>query len=198
MSPRLSPSRATGPVALVVALLALVVALGGTSYAAVTLAKNSVGTKQLKNNAVVSAKVKDGSLTAADFAAGQLPAGAKGEKGAQGAQGAAGAAGPAGTVRGWAYVSSSGTVVSSGGQYPLTTEDITKVTTGVYQITASAWGGGLLAQTFAASLVSSNGGEVNITRAFFNPITLSSTPPAVYTYTSNGAATDKGFVAYLF
>jgi hypothetical protein len=33
--------------ALVVSVIALVVALGGTSYAAFTLPKNSIGTKQL-------------------------------------------------------------------------------------------------------------------------------------------------------
>jgi hypothetical protein len=79
-----------------VALLALFVALGGTSYAAVKLPRNSVGTPQIKKNAVTGAKVKDRSLMAADFAAGQLPAGARGEPGAQGATGPAGAAGPAG------------------------------------------------------------------------------------------------------
>ena len=47
------------------ALLALFVALGGTSYAA--LAKNSVGTKQLKKNAVTSPKVRNRSLTGSDL-----------------------------------------------------------------------------------------------------------------------------------
>ena len=83
--------------ALVVACLALAVALGGTSYAAVTLVpRNSVGTTQLKNNAVVSSKVKNGSLLKADFKAGQIPAGTAGPAGPAGPAGAAGAAGPAG------------------------------------------------------------------------------------------------------
>ena len=43
--------------ALVVALIALFVALGGTSYAALTLPKDSVGTKQLKDGAVTAAKI---------------------------------------------------------------------------------------------------------------------------------------------
>jgi len=53
--------------ALVVALIALFVALSGTSYAAITasLPKNSVGTKQLKNNAVTSKKIKNRAVTAA-------------------------------------------------------------------------------------------------------------------------------------
>ena len=48
--------------ALVVSMIALVVALGGTSYAAFSLPKNSVGTKQLKNGAVATKKVKNGAI----------------------------------------------------------------------------------------------------------------------------------------
>jgi hypothetical protein len=60
---RLSP-------AMVVACIALLVALGGTSVAAVSqLAANSVGTTQLKNNAVVTAKIKSGGVGASDLAA---------------------------------------------------------------------------------------------------------------------------------
>ena len=51
--------------ALVIALIALFVALGGTSYAAITLPKNSVGTKQLKKNAVTGVKIKNKAVTAA-------------------------------------------------------------------------------------------------------------------------------------
>jgi hypothetical protein len=58
---RLRPSPA-----MVVACLALGLALGGTSYAAVKLPRNSVGTKQLKKNAVTGPKVKDDSVTGAD------------------------------------------------------------------------------------------------------------------------------------
>ena len=88
----------------VTALLALVVATAGTSYAAVTLPKHSVGTKQLQKNAVVSKKVKDGSLLATDFAAGQLP------KGEQGAPGAPGAKGADGTALAYARIGIDGTV----------------------------------------------------------------------------------------
>jgi hypothetical protein len=80
----------------VIACIALMVALGGTGYAAVRLPANSVGTAQLKSNAVTSLKVKNGSLLRADFKAGQVPAGAAGAAGAAGPAGPAGAAGPAG------------------------------------------------------------------------------------------------------
>jgi hypothetical protein len=82
--------------ALVLACLALLVAVGGTSYAQVALPANSVGTKQLKNGAVVASKVKLRSLLARNFKLGQIPRGPEGARGPQGAQGLPGAAGPAG------------------------------------------------------------------------------------------------------
>jgi hypothetical protein len=68
--------------AMLVACTALVVALGGVSYAAGVLPKNSVGTAQLKKkavtaaklrkNAVSSPKVKDDALTGADISESSL------------------------------------------------------------------------------------------------------------------------------
>ena len=55
--------------AMVVALVALTVALGGTSVAAVSqLAANSVGTSQLKNNAVTTPKIKNNAVNASKIA----------------------------------------------------------------------------------------------------------------------------------
>jgi hypothetical protein len=91
---------------MVVACMALAVALGGTSYAAITLPKNSVGTKQLRKNAVISTKVKNGSLLRADFKSGQIPAGPQGPpgnqgpQGLQGVQGLQGIQGPPGPITG--------------------------------------------------------------------------------------------------
>jgi len=93
--------------ALVVSCVALLVALTGTSVAAVNaLAPNSVGALQLrpnavtnakiKNNAVNSSKVANRSLLRTDFAPGQLPAGPTGPQGSAGPAGPAGAVGPAG------------------------------------------------------------------------------------------------------
>lgn len=98
-----------------VSMLALFIALGGTSYA---VARNSIGSAQLRNNdvrtadlrnndvrgkdirdaTVESVDVKDGALKLGDFAPGQVPAGAQGSAGAQGAPGAAGPAGVAGVA----------------------------------------------------------------------------------------------------
>lgn len=60
--PRLRPRRPSP--AMVVALLALFVALGGASYAAIKIPSNSVGSAQLKTNAVVSTKINSGAVTA--------------------------------------------------------------------------------------------------------------------------------------
>lgn len=59
--------------ALVVAIVALVVALGGSAYAVKKvgtkqLANKAVSTKKLKNNAVTEAKIKDGAVTDAKIA----------------------------------------------------------------------------------------------------------------------------------
>ena len=67
---RFRPSRPSP--ALVISLIALFIALGGTGYAALKLPRNSVGTRQLKNNAVTSSKVKNGSLTGADLKSGSV------------------------------------------------------------------------------------------------------------------------------
>lgn len=81
----------------VISLVALFVALGGASYAAIKIPARSVGTKQLKNKAVTAAKVKPGTLLRKNFAPGQIPAGAKGATGSQGPQGPTGPAGTNGT-----------------------------------------------------------------------------------------------------
>ena len=71
-----------------IALLALFVALGGTSYAAIKLPANSVGTKQIKRGAVGPTDI---SATAKQLLKGQT--GAQGPQGVAGPQGAAGPAG---------------------------------------------------------------------------------------------------------
>jgi hypothetical protein len=80
----------------IVACLALFIALGGASYAATQLPKNSVGSVQIKKDAVTGAKVRDGSLRAADFGAGQIPAGPAGSIGPAGPRGADGPQGEPG------------------------------------------------------------------------------------------------------
>jgi Collagen triple helix repeat (20 copies) len=85
----------------VIAVTALVVAVFGSTplgeaAGRMVLPQGSVGTKQIQKSAVTGLKVKNGSLMAADFKAGQLPAGPHGPQGEKGEKGATGAQGPAG------------------------------------------------------------------------------------------------------
>jgi hypothetical protein len=80
----------------VMSSIAVFVVLGGGAYAATTLPKNSVGSKQIMANAVTSSKVKDGSLLSKDFKPGQLLSGALGPTGSTGPKGDIGAKGDTG------------------------------------------------------------------------------------------------------
>jgi hypothetical protein len=87
----------------VVAYVALFVALGGSSYAAVQLAPGSVRSRalakgavtksKLAKNSVSSASVVNGSLTAKDFKPGAIVNGLKGSNGLDGIDGISGAGG---------------------------------------------------------------------------------------------------------
>lgn len=89
-----------------VALMALFVALGGTSYAAAGLPRNSVGEPQIKKdavraseirkNAVSASEVQNGSLGPEELKPGTLLQGPAGERGPQGDQGPPGQPGSPG------------------------------------------------------------------------------------------------------
>lgn len=132
-----------------IAYLALFLALGtGGAYAASDLARNSVGTAQLKKGAVTSAKVKDGSLRPRDFAPGSLvagdptagergPRGETGPRGPEGSRGETGLAGAPGSARAYAYVDAG----TSPSLDPARSRGFTSVThagTGTYCLTPGA------------------------------------------------------------
>lgn len=109
------PLRSRLTFANVTSVVALFVALGGSSYAALKLPKASVGPTQLRDDAVTSSKVKQGSLTLSDFRRSQraalqgLPgrsgaAGTPGTPGTPGAKGPKGDAGPGGHLGRALYV----------------------------------------------------------------------------------------------
>ncbi|HYF28307.1 MAG TPA: hypothetical protein VD931_21370 [Baekduia sp.] len=79
-------------------MTALVAATGGTTWAALSLPRNSIGATQIKAGAVRSSEVKNGSLLARDFASGVLLRGAQGATGATGAQGPKGDKGDQGLI----------------------------------------------------------------------------------------------------
>ena len=87
----------------VTATLALFIALGGSSYAALSLPRNSVGTQQIKPGAVRSVDVKNRSLQVADLST-------RARAALAGRQGPTGPAGPVGApaAKHFAAVSASG------------------------------------------------------------------------------------------
>jgi hypothetical protein len=117
--------RAPSP-AMLVALIALFVALGGTGYAATRLLpRNSVGEHQLRESAVTGSKIRARTIHLSDIATSTRNSlrGQTGPQGPQGPQGPAGPQGPPGPGAGifHAAVNSGGEVVrgnatgSSGG-----------------------------------------------------------------------------------
>ena len=95
--------------ALVISIIALVFAMGGTGWAVTQLPRNSVGTPQLKQSAVTSAKIKDGTIATADLAAATRTA----LRGQTGATGATGAQGPPGPSVGAAAMSATVTTINA-------------------------------------------------------------------------------------
>ena len=118
---------------MVIAMIALAVALGGTGYAAIVLPANSVGTKQLKKSAVTSVKVKDGTLLKADFKAGQIPAGPAGAAGAAGSAGPGGPPGPSDAFSGF----KNGPIAAPGTLSTVATLNVPVA--GKYVIVGKAW-----------------------------------------------------------
>jgi hypothetical protein len=173
--------------AVLIAALALFVALGGSSYAALQLPKASVGTKQLKKNAVTSPKVKRGSLLLSDFKSSQRARlrGPQGLAGPQGPQGIQGPAGPPATKL-WAKVdSTTPSIVRGSGTTGALEGPAVIGLTGVYRIFFNQDVSGCLS---LASISIDDGGQppagqigTNSSAAFPNAI-------VVATYTAAGAA----------
>ena len=102
----------------VIATLALFVALGGSSYAALNLPKGSVGSEQLKKNSVTSVKVRPGTLVTSDFNASARsrlrgPRGPEGDEGLEGLEGPEGPQGEPGPTEGFALGAEPGAVPPS-------------------------------------------------------------------------------------
>lgn len=83
----------------VMATVAVFLGLGGASFAATHLGRNSVGSRQIRNGAIKSKDIKDGALKRVDFRSGVLAGGgSNGSNGATGQQGPQGPQGPAGAT----------------------------------------------------------------------------------------------------
>src|SRR3954447_24216630 len=89
----------------VMATLAIFIALGGSSYAALKLPRNSVGSTQIRTSAVHSSEVKNGSLGVSDLAT-------SARRSLRGTAGPAGPQGPAGPAASkfFAVISAAGAI----------------------------------------------------------------------------------------
>ena len=159
----------------VMATVAVFIALGGASYAAIKLPKNSVGTKQIKKNAVTSSKVKNGSLKANDFAAGQLPKGPQGIPGEKGEKGDPGAS--ATTL--WARVRQDGLLLLNSNA-----TGSKRIETGKYEV---AFNRDVSKCGFVGSMASS-AGEIEVERQGEHDEAVS-----VETFNSSGLLADRIF-----
>lgn len=92
-----------------VGYIALFIALGGTSYAAINLPAGSVGTRQLRNGAVTSSKLSRGAVTARALDPKSI----------------------AGHIADWAQIRSDGHVISSA---PRATVTVTTPGRGLYRV----------------------------------------------------------------
>lgn len=164
----------------VTATIALFVALGGSSYAALTLPRNSVGDKQIRAAAVRSSEVRDRSLRLRDLSLSARSS----LRGQRGAVGPAGATGPAGApaTRYFAVVSPSGALVrgnaASGGKAG---------GIGLYTV---GFGAPVSGCAYAATLGTSDGSVAPAGRVTVN---ASGDGVGVQTYDAAGNPADIGF-----
>ena len=144
------------PAAMVVACVALAIALGGTSYAAISLPANSVGTKQIKDRAVTKTKISARTIASLRGARGARglagPAGPAGAGGAAGPAGAAGAVGPPGPVA-LAYIDSGPWSLLAGAQ---------RTEQAYCPLGWSATGGGAIASSKAAGVTINSSDQLGL------------------------------------
>ena len=163
----------------VMANIAVFIALGGSSYAALTVSgknvKNSSLTgKDVKNSSLTSSDVKNRTLLSRDFKSGQLPAGA------QGAAGAPGAPGAPGSAVAYARVEANGTLDASRSKNVAAN----RITTGYYCVNPT------VPVKHVVASVDLSPGEIN--PGFTDPFT-SCPAGTVQTYNSSGAFADRAF-----
>ena len=164
----------------VIATLALFVALGGSSYAALKLPRNSVSSQQIRTGAVASSEVKDRSLQLQDIS-NPTRASLAGKQGPPGAQGPAGQPGAPAT-RFFAAVAAGGQLLrgnaTSGGH---------GVNPGTYDV---AFAQAVSACVFSATLGSTDGSDVPPGRI---TVTEVSGKVAVKTFDAAGNPADLPF-----
>jgi hypothetical protein len=165
----------------VMATLALAVALGGTSYAAFSLPRDSVGHRQLQSGAVRSREVKNGSLGAIDLSAATRRS-LHGKQGIQGPVGPAGAVGAA-AIEYFAALKGNGERIAGNSTYGGSGD-----ATGSYKVG--------FARSVAGCAYTATLGTTDTTTVPAGRITVGANPDgsvAVYTYDASGTPTDLPF-----
>jgi hypothetical protein len=182
-----------------IALLALFLALGGTTYAASTalIGKNTVASPQVVNG---SLKAKDLSKAARaalkgnrglrGFTGAQGAKGATGAQGPKGATGAAGAAGAAGTAVGYAKVNANATVDAAQSKN-VASANVSSGGTGAYCFTGLSF----TPHIAVATLLNFANGEITAGVApDIGAVCPVGTQARVETYDDTGAIANKGFL----
>lgn len=142
-----------------IAVIALFVALGGTTWAAVHLGKGVVKTKNLASNAVTTKKIKNGAVTAQKIAPGVIPSTSAGQ--------------PSVTAVAFAKVNANGTLAAAqsknvvsatkaGGSGLYCIDASASVSAGVATPTAQATGGAVTAIQIPTSTPSCAGTDAEV------------------------------------
>ena len=176
----------------VVATLALFIALGGISYAAVKIPRNSIGTKHIKKGAITADKIRNGAIGSAKIRDGgvqtddldELPEGEPGRDGLDGrdgfdgVDGTPGVPGPPANPEWWVVVKADGTLERG------TAMTTAKTGTGTYTVN---FAGDRRGCGFVASMVDGAGSVAAGAGA------AETTDVAVLTFDAAGVAADRAF-----
>ena len=176
--------------AMVVACAALLVALGGTSFAAVKVLvpRNSVGSLQVIDHSLLAKDFKTPPKGPRGLAG---PAGPAGPAGSQGPAGPAGASGPKGdsATALWASVDNNGTLVRNKGA-----ASALRTGTGQYQVVFNQdVTGCVYVATLGGPTTNTTSGEVSTAQK-----SAIAAGVLVQTYNSAGAASDRNFFLAVF
>lgn len=189
---RFTPGRPSP--ALIISVIALMVALGGTSYAAFSLPKNSVGTKQLKNRAVTSGKIKNGAVTSSKINThGLTVPNATHANVADNATTLGGLPASAFAPRAFAKINSNGTVVTSRSK-GITQSQISMVGSTGFCISGLSFTP-LIAQ---ATLTNFDVGEITADVAPNVGACPSGTQVRITTYNDAGSVAARGFSVFIY
>jgi hypothetical protein len=161
----------------VMATVAVFIALGGASYAAIKPPKNSVGAKQLKRGAVTPAKLSPASKKALTGPGG--PSGATGPQGPKGDQGGPGTPGNSGVAAAglWAQITETGTLQEGSG-----VKKVERTSTGRYRVEFERD----VSDCNPLGAMTVSPGEIVVENAFAGPDEV-----LVQTFSSTGTAADR-------